>query len=91
MESKSIPKQYGEIVCPNLPWARIFNAAGFLTGINEELRNQLEEMISSDDIKATVSVSAEDMTKEQRTLIHVSVRNGYPTLQSELREEGKLR
>ncbi|XP_003744717.2 pseudouridylate synthase 7 homolog [Galendromus occidentalis] len=56
-------------------------------GIDQQLKDRLEEMMANEDIKATVSVDVGSMTKEQRTLVHVSLRNGYPSLQSETKDD----
>lgn len=47
-------------------------------------------MVESEDILATVRVNVTNLTKGQRTQVHVAIRNGYPSLQSETKDEGAL-
>lgn len=55
------------------------------------VKEELNAMVESEDILATVRVNVTNLTKGQRTQVHVAIRNGYPSLQSETKDEGNVK
>ncbi|OQR75012.1 pseudouridylate synthase 7-like [Tropilaelaps mercedesae] len=56
--------------------------------LEASIKEELDTLIESGNVQATVRVNVTSMNKQQRTQIHVGIRNGYPSLQSETTDEG---